>query len=87
MSRRNRETYLNAKETEAKLDLVELSKAGGFLGGGNADAASERSRLLSEEASNGYQGTMPGRWGNRLLLLFLVGMGVFLLARLIFEYM
>lgn len=86
MTRNNREAHLEAKEKDAKLDLAELGKAGGFLGTGNADAATERHKELIRQAEEGYQGAAPGKWGKRVLLLFLAALGIFVLLRMLSGY-
>lgn len=86
MTRKNRESHLEAKEKDAKLDLAELGKAGGFLGAGNADAATERNKELMKQAEEGYHGSLPGPWGKRVLLLCLAALGVFLVIRIFSGY-
>ena len=86
MAPKNREEIHEAKEKDAKLDLAELGKAGGFMGGGNAEAATERNKELIKQAEEGYQGTISGPWGKRCLLLFLAVLGVFLVVRILSGY-
>lgn len=81
----NREDYRREKEDDAKADLAELSKPGGFLGLGMGAGALERLKIRMEQReSRGdfeYQGALGGKISNTVLAVFLLVLAGFLIIR------